>query len=82
MQTDAPEPVALAIVRAIECDPKEGSLGFPESLFARINGILPGLVDRSLAVQLPALMTDSGGTDATTQDGLDKARGGLRTART
>jgi short-subunit dehydrogenase len=55
MHMDAPEPVAQAIVRAIERDRKEAYLGFPEGLFARINGILPGLVDRALAGQLPAL---------------------------
>ncbi len=56
MRMDAPEPVALAIVRAIERDRKEAYLGFPEGIFARINGILPGLVDRALARQVPTLM--------------------------
>lgn len=55
MQMDPPEPVALAIVRAIERDRKEAYLGFPESIFARINGIFPGIVDRALARQVPIL---------------------------
>jgi short-subunit dehydrogenase len=56
MHMDAPGPVALAIVRAIERDRKESYLGLPEGIFARINGILPGLVDRALARQVPTLM--------------------------
>ncbi len=80
MHMDAPEPVALAIVRAIERDRKEAYLGFPEGLFARINGILPGLVDRALAAQLPALMAYASGADAATQGGLDKVLAGQPTA--
>lgn len=71
MRMDAPEPVALAIVRAIERDRKEAYLGFPEGLFARINGILPGLVDRALAGQLPALIACATTTDVATREGLD-----------
>jgi short-subunit dehydrogenase len=56
MHMDAPGPVALAIVRAIEHDRKEAYLGLPEGIFARVNGVLPGLVDRALAKQLPTLM--------------------------
>ena len=56
MHMDAPGPVALAIVRAIERDRKEAYLGLPEGIFARINGVLPGLVDRALARQVPTLM--------------------------
>ncbi|MDD4880831.1 MAG: SDR family oxidoreductase [Gallionellaceae bacterium] len=56
MRMDQPGPVAQGIVRAIEKDLGELYLGFPESLFARINGIFPGLVDRALIKQLPALM--------------------------
>jgi short-subunit dehydrogenase len=56
MNMDEPLPVARAIVRAIERDRSEAYLGFPEILFARINGILPGLVDRALNKQVPALV--------------------------
>ncbi len=55
MHMDEPQPVAEAIVRAIEKDRAEAYLGFPESLFARINALLPGLVDRALVKQLPGL---------------------------
>ena len=57
MRMDHPEPVARAIVRAIERDRKEAYVGFPEGIFARLNGIVPGLVDRALAAQVPTLMT-------------------------
>ena len=56
MHMDEPGPVAEGIVLAIEKERSESYLGFPESLFARINGILPGLVDQVLIKQLPALM--------------------------
>ncbi len=56
MQMDQPEPVARAIVRAIEKERSEAYLGFPESLFARINAVLPGLVDRALSKQVPSLL--------------------------
>lgn len=55
MNMDEADAVARQIVRAIEKDRDEAYLGFPEGLFARINGILPGLVDRALRKQLPAL---------------------------
>lgn len=61
MHMDEPGPVALAIVRAIEQGRSEVYLGFPEGLFARLNGVLPGLVDRALRRQLPALLSLAGG---------------------
>jgi NAD(P)-dependent dehydrogenase (short-subunit alcohol dehydrogenase family) len=57
MHMDAPGPVAQAIVRAIERDRREAYLGMPEGIFARINGVMPGLVDRALATQVPTLST-------------------------
>ncbi len=56
MQFDSPEEVAKEIVKAIVQDKKEHYIGFPESFFARINGILPGLVDNSLKKQNPAML--------------------------
>ena len=55
MRMDEPARVAQAIVRAIEKGRKEVYVGFPESLFARINALFPGLVDRGLAKQTPVL---------------------------
>ncbi len=51
MNMDDPDVVAANIVRAIEKDAKEYYIGFPESLFVRINAILPGLVDGALRKQ-------------------------------
>ncbi len=51
MNMDDPDLVAANIVRAIEKDANEYYIGFPESLFVRINSILPGLVDGSLRKQ-------------------------------
>lgn len=55
MRMDPPERVARAIVEALARDRKEVYLGFPESLFARINAVLPGLIDRALARQTPVI---------------------------
>ena len=45
MNMDEPELVAKQIMTAIRRRKKECHLGFPESLFVRINAIFPGLVD-------------------------------------
>lgn len=51
MNMDEPGPVARKIVDAIAKDRKDVYLGFPESLFARINSLFPRLVDKALAKQ-------------------------------
>ena len=48
---DNPEDVADLIVKAIIQKRKEYSIGAPESFFARLNGILPRLVDIGLQKQ-------------------------------
>lgn len=53
--SDAPEAVAAALVRAIVQRDRRRQLGWPEKLFARINGMFPALVDRSLRAQLPII---------------------------
>mgnify|MGYP001818214156 FL=1 len=55
MNFDEPEFVANEIVKAVDAGKKEQYIGFPESLFARINGILPGMVDNSLKNQVAAM---------------------------
>ncbi|MDA8382911.1 MAG: SDR family oxidoreductase [Betaproteobacteria bacterium] len=55
MTMDDPEPVARAILRAIARERGEAYLGFPESVFARLNAIFPALVDKALAKQTPTL---------------------------
>ena len=57
MHMDEPRWVAQMIVRAIEKEKDEAYLGFPESLFARINAVLPRLVTRSIIKQVPALFS-------------------------
>ncbi|MNR26540.1 short chain dehydrogenase [compost metagenome] len=52
---DEPGQVAGAVVAAIEKDLSELYLGWPEKLFVRLNGMLPGLVDRALYKQLPII---------------------------
>jgi short-subunit dehydrogenase len=56
MHMDEPALVARAILRAIEKERGEVYLGFPESFFARLNAVLPGLVDRALGRQVPSLL--------------------------
>jgi short-subunit dehydrogenase len=48
---DEPEVVAERILKAVRRRSKECYIGFPESLFVRINAVLPGLVDRALRRQ-------------------------------
>ncbi|RKZ97160.1 MAG: short chain dehydrogenase, partial [Gammaproteobacteria bacterium] len=47
MNMDTPEKVAKQIVDSILKEHKEKYLGFPESLFVRINALFPSLVDRA-----------------------------------
>ncbi len=51
MNMDEPEEVATKIFEIMEEGKKEAYIGFPESFFARVNAILPGVVDRALAEQ-------------------------------
>jgi short-subunit dehydrogenase len=49
---DTPPTVAAAIVSALRDERREVLLGAPERLFAKLNALLPSLVDRSLRRQL------------------------------
>lgn len=51
MNMDEPELVVKKIIQAIESDKKDCYFGFPESLFVRVNALLPRLVDLALAGQ-------------------------------
>jgi short-subunit dehydrogenase len=53
--TDPPERVAAAVCRMLETGQTEATIGWPEKLFVRINALLPWMVDRSLARQLPII---------------------------
>lgn len=49
MRIDSPDATARRIVSAINARRQDVYLGFPESIFVRLNALLPGLVDRALA---------------------------------
>lgn len=51
MNMDEPHVVVAKIIQAIETDKKDSYFGFPESLFVRVNALLPRLVDKALAGQ-------------------------------
>lgn len=51
-QSDTPEHAARQIVAALRAGRAETHLGFPERLFAWLNGVVPGLIDRALAGKL------------------------------
>jgi len=51
MNMDEPDAVVEKIIQAIEKDKKDSYFGFPESLFVRVNALLPRLVDKALAAQ-------------------------------
>lgn len=53
--SDAPADVARQLVQALEKGVPRLQLGWPEKLFARLNGLVPGLVDRSLRANLPVI---------------------------
>ncbi|MFQ5633996.1 MAG: SDR family NAD(P)-dependent oxidoreductase [Gammaproteobacteria bacterium] len=61
---DDPEIMANKILHAIETDAKEAYLGFPESLFARLNGVWPGLVDAGTRKQTRVARPFAGHTKA------------------
>lgn len=52
---DQPEAVARRIVAALRGGPGEHHLGFPEKLFALINGIAPGIIDNGVAGKLATI---------------------------
>ncbi len=56
MNMDEPEWVADKIVEAIRKDRKDVYLGFPESLFVRINALMPRLVDGAMKKQNQKMM--------------------------
>lgn len=52
---DDPADVARAVLEAVQSERSELYLGWPEKLFVRLNGMLPGVVDRALRKQLPVI---------------------------
>jgi short-subunit dehydrogenase len=57
---DPPELVARAVCDMLAGSRVEAVLGWPEKLFARVNGILPRVVDGALRKQLPVIRRYAG----------------------
>lgn len=57
--SDSAEDVARQVVRALRRGDSERHLGFPERLFAWINGFAPSLIDRGLAGKLAIIKQHS-----------------------
>lgn len=58
---DEPAVVADALLALLAAPRRERLLGFPERLFARINQVLPRLVDHAMKRQLPHIQQQVGG---------------------
>lgn len=52
---DTPREVAEALCALLTAGEPQATLGWPEKLFVKINALMPGIVDRSLAKQLPVI---------------------------
>jgi short-subunit dehydrogenase len=57
---DTPQQVAAQIVQALRDETPECALGWPEKFFARVNRLLPRVVDRALRKQLPTVKRFAG----------------------
>lgn len=60
---DAPDTVAAAVVETLQRERGERFLGVSERLLARINGVLPGAVDRSLRKRLATIRRYAASSD-------------------
>jgi short-subunit dehydrogenase len=54
-RTDSPEQVAKIIVQQFTKPSANKVIGFPEGLFARLNALIPSIVDRALHHKLPTI---------------------------
>lgn len=54
-QSDSAESVAAKVVKALQNGAREQHIGFPERLFAWLNGVAPQLIDRGLADKLAVI---------------------------
>jgi len=53
---DSPETVAKSLIKLLASKSNRKSIGWPEKLFARINGLLPELVDSSIKKNLSTIL--------------------------
>jgi short-subunit dehydrogenase len=58
--TDTPQAVARAACQLLERGGAESVVGWPEKFFARLNAVLPRIVDRALGKQLPVIRRYAG----------------------
>jgi hypothetical protein len=58
---DAVDEVASQMVQALRAGTRRRQLGWPEKLFAWLNGAFPALVDRGLRAALPVVRAHAGG---------------------
>ncbi|MBB4131011.1 short-subunit dehydrogenase [Xanthomonas campestris] len=65
---DHADAVAAALLQSIVRGDTRRQLGWPEKLFARLNGLLPELVDRALRKQLSTIRRHARPTGVTTQE--------------
>jgi short-subunit dehydrogenase len=61
---DDPGHVAAQLLAAIRRGDRRRQLGWPEKLFARLNGVFPALIDRALRGQLSIVRRHAGATSA------------------
>jgi hypothetical protein len=54
---DSPEVVAQAFMKLLHSNTKRAAIGFPERFFARLNGLLPELVDNALIKKVKTIQT-------------------------
>jgi short-subunit dehydrogenase len=59
---DDPRDVARQLLAAIQRGDRRRQLGWPEKIFARLNGSFPALIDRALRGQLPIVRRHAGAT--------------------
>ena len=64
VQMDSPHWVAEQVADALIRETRWRWLGWPETLFTRLNGLLPALVDKALAKQLPVIARHAGRTSS------------------
>jgi len=69
--TDSPAVVATALCRALERERLTSVLGWPERLYARINALMPSIVDRSLLATLPLIKTHAAEAIAITGEAVE-----------
>ncbi len=60
-RVDSAEYVAAEIIKAIDHNQRRLQIGWPEKLLVRLNSLLPGLLDRGIASQLPKIQDHARG---------------------